>query len=220
MTTNYPGGYDSFPTPGTNLDDPPHDELHIDVQDAVEAIQAELGLNPRGSYASVRARLDIGWQLIHTAGFTVESSVAVPITGGPYRMIHVVLSGTGSETDSQALRCRINDDTTTNLHLSLGHRFGLDGNLYTHSGQATLYTIGYSAPDYYMCEMTLFEANVNSRLPFVASGGCFRSGSTALSGSFQSFGYLTANREITSLRFSPASGTISGRITVFGARVP
>lgn len=58
MATNYPGSYDSFPAPGTNLSSTPnHDDMHIDVQDAVEAVQAELGLNPRGSSATVAARL-------------------------------------------------------------------------------------------------------------------------------------------------------------------
>ncbi len=58
MTTSYPGGFDAFAAPGTNLSSTPnHDDMHIDVQDAVEAIQAELGLNPRGSSASVAARL-------------------------------------------------------------------------------------------------------------------------------------------------------------------
>jgi hypothetical protein len=35
-----------------------HSQLHNDTADAVEAVQAELGVNPRGSYATVVARLD------------------------------------------------------------------------------------------------------------------------------------------------------------------
>lgn len=58
MTTAYPTGLDSFPAPGTNLDSTPnHDDMHIDVQDAVEAIELELGLSPSGVHASVAARL-------------------------------------------------------------------------------------------------------------------------------------------------------------------
>lgn len=58
MTTGYPGAYDSFAAPGTNLSSTPnHDDMHIDVQDAVEAIQAELGLNPSGSSVTVAARI-------------------------------------------------------------------------------------------------------------------------------------------------------------------
>lgn len=62
MTTAYPAGLDSFtnPTPASNLNDVPvlHSSLHSNVNDAVEAIEAELGLNPRGASATVKARLD------------------------------------------------------------------------------------------------------------------------------------------------------------------
>ncbi len=60
MPTVYPGALDSFvnPTDTDTLDSPPHDGQHTDVNDAAEAIEAELGLNPRGAFATVRARLD------------------------------------------------------------------------------------------------------------------------------------------------------------------
>lgn len=61
MATAFPGGQDSFPRPDetTNTDDPGflHDELHNDVSDAVEAIEAELGVNPAGSETTVSARI-------------------------------------------------------------------------------------------------------------------------------------------------------------------
>ena len=60
MPTVYPGALDSFvnPTDTDTLDTPPHDGQHTDSNDAMEAVQAELGLNPRGAFATVRARLD------------------------------------------------------------------------------------------------------------------------------------------------------------------
>jgi hypothetical protein len=62
MTTSYPGGFDAFAAPGTNLSSTPnHDDMHIDVQDAVEAIQAELGLNPSGTFSTVAVRLAPPW---------------------------------------------------------------------------------------------------------------------------------------------------------------
>jgi len=53
----YPDTLDSFQTPGTSLDSPAHDELHTEVSTAMSAVQAELGLLPKGSDASVAARL-------------------------------------------------------------------------------------------------------------------------------------------------------------------
>lgn len=60
MATSYPGGLDSFTNPtGTDpLSAPAHASQHANVNDAVEAIEATLGVNPQGAYADVDARLD------------------------------------------------------------------------------------------------------------------------------------------------------------------
>ena len=62
MTTAYPSGLDSWtnPTGVSNLSDVPvlHSAAHANLNDAVEALEAELGLLPKGGSASVRARLD------------------------------------------------------------------------------------------------------------------------------------------------------------------
>ena len=59
MASNYPGAYDVLSDPGTNLAGPPtHSAMHNQLNDAIEAIEHELGLDPRGAFATVRARLD------------------------------------------------------------------------------------------------------------------------------------------------------------------
>jgi hypothetical protein len=60
MTTNYPASIDNFVNPaGTaTLASPDHAGQHTDINDAVEAIETELGTLPKGSKASVKARLD------------------------------------------------------------------------------------------------------------------------------------------------------------------
>jgi hypothetical protein len=61
MPTNYPSGYDDFDNPTANdpLNSPtvPHAAQHTNINDAVEAVQAELGLDPSGAYGTVAARL-------------------------------------------------------------------------------------------------------------------------------------------------------------------
>lgn len=63
MTTSYPAGLDSYtnPTATDELDDEigtrTHSEFHADNNDAIEAIQAELGTDPSGSEATVKARI-------------------------------------------------------------------------------------------------------------------------------------------------------------------
>jgi hypothetical protein len=62
MASVYPGAIDNFnnPTPANNLDTPGviHDTQHTNINDAVEAIQTELGITPSGSSATVKDRLD------------------------------------------------------------------------------------------------------------------------------------------------------------------
>jgi hypothetical protein len=60
MATNYPASIDNFVNPaGTaTLNSPDHAGQHTDINDAVEAIETELGTLPKGSKASVKARLD------------------------------------------------------------------------------------------------------------------------------------------------------------------
>ena len=64
MATNYPSSLDAFtnPTSTDTLDSAtvPHASQHTDINDAVEAIEAELGTLPKGSFATVKARLVAG----------------------------------------------------------------------------------------------------------------------------------------------------------------
>ena len=60
--TTYPGALDTFinPISTTDLSDPtiPHASQHANINDAVKAVETELGVNPRGASATVVARLD------------------------------------------------------------------------------------------------------------------------------------------------------------------
>jgi len=62
MASSYPGALDSFtnPTATDSLNDPtvPHATQHADANDAIEAVQAELGINPAGTFDTVVLRLD------------------------------------------------------------------------------------------------------------------------------------------------------------------
>ena len=59
MATAYPGALDSLTNPvGTDpLSSPAHASQHANINDAVEAIEATLGTNPQGGYATVKDRL-------------------------------------------------------------------------------------------------------------------------------------------------------------------
>lgn len=62
MTTNYPASLDALnnPTATDRLDSSivPHHLQHANANDAIEAIQGELGVNPSGSYSTVKERIE------------------------------------------------------------------------------------------------------------------------------------------------------------------
>ena len=62
MTTNYPASLDTFTNPAStdalNAAGVPHATQHDNLNDAVLAIETELGTAPRGASATVKARLD------------------------------------------------------------------------------------------------------------------------------------------------------------------
>jgi hypothetical protein len=58
MASSYPGALDSLTNMGSTLNGPPtHSSVHANANDAIEAIQAELGTDPAGASATVKARL-------------------------------------------------------------------------------------------------------------------------------------------------------------------
>lgn len=92
MASSYPGGYDVLPNPSANLSGPPlHSTIENSQKDAIEAIQAELGLTPSGADATVAATLAAlpsryvsttrkGGSWTRVANQSIPNSVATAIT--------------------------------------------------------------------------------------------------------------------------------------------
>ena len=87
MATNYPTGLDTFATIGASdeMDDEvgtrTHREMHNDANDAIEAIQGELGLSPSGAAATVAARLGTFSALYTTDNYPTYADVPNPNDG-------------------------------------------------------------------------------------------------------------------------------------------
>ena len=65
MASNYPGGLDSFDTIASDkktsdaVGGRTHRAMHNDLGDAIEAVQGELGTDPAGASATVKARFEV-----------------------------------------------------------------------------------------------------------------------------------------------------------------
>lgn len=61
MSTQYPNSLDNFINPTStdtlNSGAVPHSEQHANLNDAVEAIQTVLGINPAGSHLTIKDRI-------------------------------------------------------------------------------------------------------------------------------------------------------------------
>lgn len=109
MGSDYPAGLDSFDTidAGKKTSDAvggrTHRDMHNDLGDAIEAVQAELGTNPSGSDATVAARLTA----IEAVTFPAAPS---SITGEQGTDDTTILAALLAALDGLGL---IADDTTT-----------------------------------------------------------------------------------------------------------
>lgn len=81
MPTGFPASYDNLNNPdssaGDDLDTPgvEHDEQHANANDAIEAIEHTLGLNPQAGYADVDARISAAEAGVVAADANADSKV-------------------------------------------------------------------------------------------------------------------------------------------------
>lgn len=82
MASVYPGALDSLDTTWANTDatDNVHPAHHSDLADAVNKIEAELGIEPSGSFATLLARLNARITCRKTADQSVANATLVNIT--------------------------------------------------------------------------------------------------------------------------------------------
>ena len=126
MASNYPGSLDSFDTIASDkktsdsVGGRTHRQMHNDLGDALEAVQAELGTDPAGTFATVKARLaaydayaaktsaytatvDDNTLNVTSGTFTLDLPAASTCTGKTLRVKNsgtgvVTLDGNSSET--------------------------------------------------------------------------------------------------------------------------
>ncbi|WP_294981664.1 hypothetical protein [uncultured Microbacterium sp.] len=167
MGTDYPGALDTFtnpaPTDGMNL--PAHSAQHANANDAIAAIQAELGTNPSGSYDTVKDRLAAlagggggggggGADLLDTLTLTADASKSFSdgvFDDASYRAYKLIVDLDTNTADGELrafLRASGTDSTAGNYNLS-APLVDLSGSVNIGSANAgywllnILYALGY-----------------------------------------------------------------------------
>ena len=90
MASNYPGSLDSFDTIASDkktsdsVGGRTHRQMHNDLGDAIEAVQTELGTDPAGASATVKARFDVieANEWVTTARIDGEAVTAAKLAAG------------------------------------------------------------------------------------------------------------------------------------------
>jgi len=106
MTTNYPNSLDTTAILGNSYTDATptkdeHAQIHNNQADATLAIETELGILPKGSFASVAARL---------AALIYQSPTATQVIAPTGNFVPLIVKAHASQT-ARLLEIRANDDT-------------------------------------------------------------------------------------------------------------
>ena len=103
---DYPDAITSLTNPASTdrENNPSHSEQHINANDEIEAIEKELGISPKGTYATVVARLDdIDPQTTLQEAFDNGQSITI------------------ADTDNQSFKFTNNDTTNNNNAFEIGN---------------------------------------------------------------------------------------------------
>lgn len=154
MATSYPSGLDTLTNPiSTDYQDGvDHAAQHANANDAIEAVQAELGTLPKGSYGSVRARLE---QLEAAGGLPAETGY-LAFNFAPELSQGSTALGANGTVYAQRLWTPI-AISVTNVHLHVG------------TAGATL-TSGQNFAALYNSSKTLLGTSADQTTPWASAG--------------------------------------------------
>jgi hypothetical protein len=142
VATNYPGAIDNYTNPSSlePMNAPSHAGQHANANDAIEAVETELGTNPKGSAATVKARLDGIEDGTRLASNSITATqIAANAVGSSELADNAV--DTAAIQDSAVTSAKIADGTITAADVAADTfaAFGTVGNLLT-ANQASIET--------------------------------------------------------------------------------
>lgn len=167
MPSNYPGALDTLTNPaaGDFQNSPSHSAQHIAANDAIEAIEAELGTDPAGAYATVAARL----AALTPSAWTAFTPTWTLTTSGTTTLGNGTLTGFHKDIDAETCMFVISLvwGTTTSVSTGNAWEFALP-----HTAAAFLQTAtGYilDAGTAYFAASSKIAASATKVTPIIAA---------------------------------------------------
>ena len=218
MTTNFPSGLDSFTNPtATDAMDSvtvPHADQHADVNDAVEALQAKVGVDGSAVTSSLDYQVaNQGLTLVkaQTIGSGVSSVTVTGAFSATFENYLITLAG-GSSTVSGRLGLQLGS-TTSAYYGSLIYAL-------TGGGAPAQVPDNNAAEFTHIASMggSFLSAQINIHMPFTATQTTVSSQGvtyTTVNGTYN--GVLANSNSYSSFTFNCNSGTMTGgTIRVYG----
>lgn len=234
MASNYPTSLDSFtnPTANDSLNSPSHALQHANANDAIEALEAKLGIGDStagsatsgyvltagtGGTTTWSAPSIAGMTLLNATTFTTSSGVIVDdvfsSTYDNYRIMLYLTAVSASETDIIIYGRAGGSDTTTNYNTQTIYQ-NSTSLASVNSSNPRLGVAAGSYPTYFMAAVDLLKPNLASRT--VWSSDTFFVNSSGVPYQQRIGGYQDSTTQFTGIKFSALSGTISGTVRIYG----
>lgn len=159
-----------------------------------------------------------GWQHITEASIAAAATFTITIPSSTYKMVRVTIQGSVASGE-QALRARVNNDSTASLHAYILASF-LSDTVATSPVSTTSWVVGAVTTNQgCMSQLLIYNTDTSSALPFSASSNAFHA-TEANARQFQSGGQLAANRLLSTLVIFPDASTFTGHYIAEGYRLP
>jgi hypothetical protein len=228
MASSYPGGLDSFtnPTSTDGMNSPSHSDQHADANDAIEAIQAELGTNPSGSFTTVKDRLDDiaggggggggGLVLIDSGTFTTVSSKSIDgCFDSTYDDYLIILFLQGSAASDILVRMRASSSDAS------GSNYNNSNYSINWPGNNSSPLEGNDAQSSWSLRRVNTTKRTHKRFTLYAPAEAHQTGLDFTGTDTHAYanmgvGYHDVATAYDGFTFYPSSGTITGRYAVYG----
>lgn len=238
MATNFPSSLDNFTNPvsGNTLDSPSHSLQHSDANDAIEAIEAKLGVgnSPAGSATAgqvltISAAGTSGWSTPNPGGLSLISSTSFTSVGShtpgvvfssTYINYKILIEITSCTSDA-TLYMKMRSDSTDNSSTYNWSMNGLSNANATVNQSGSVQTTGFfvmtvdtGLSDYYSARIDLFK-------PFeaVRTTGLIQSQMLSTASVVQSAngGYVHEQAaSYNSINLIASAGNMTGRLWIYG----
>lgn len=223
MTTNFPAGLDAFTNPSATdaMDSAtvPHAAQHANLNDAVEALQAKVGVDGSAVTTSLDYKVaQQGLTFIKSVniGSAVTSVTVTDAFNSSYENYRVLVNITSAST-AMGVQMRLGSTTTNYFSVKNGWRFdsGTPDFISRLNGGYSFWDVSAGgATGGSAASIDVFSPYETARTRFTANG---LYGHSTYGAMIVSAGYQDSNTSFTSFQIFPSTGNMTGgSISVYG----